>query len=256
MKYRFGQIFGKKDIIDILLHNSKKSHFKFLSYPLSVLVRIFGIPRTFNYIDLKRCLLNDIKEQIFFIDRIVEVKPENFLEMGSSWGSMALTLEDIVGSKGICTDLDVKELNIFNNISKHLNTKIEFAHGDINELNFENEIFDLIYSREFLTHVSSPSIILKKAYKWLNKNGKFIFQVAYHYEESELRPITKTGHKTDFKWNGFNEKSFEKFNDGLFDFKYHKVGIRDYRYDPCTLCSDERKAKHYLKLVGIGTKIN
>ena len=213
-----------------------------------------GLPRTFNTIDLKRCLFNMIYEQKFFMEKIVESNPSNFLEIGSGWGAMALTVEDLTNANGICTDYDLKDYNIFTEISSFLDTKIKFINSDIKSLDFNNNSFDLIYSREFLTHITSPQDILNKAYNWLSPKGKFIFQVAYHYKESENKPIVTTGHFSDFKCNGFNESSFESINNGLFDFKYFKVGKRDYKYDPCDLCDKKRKNNHCLKLIGIGNK--
>ena len=54
-----------------------------------------------------------------------------------------------------------------------------------------------------------------------------LFSVPYHFREAHTREVVGTGHEFDFKINGFCEETFEKYNMGLFSFKYYKVGRRN-----------------------------
>ncbi len=256
--YRIGDTLGKNKIVSILLKNSNIKIVRMLSPVITPFLTLFikrlGVPRSAGITDLIRWISGSYRGQIFTFQKLLAANPNFFLEMGASWGLWALSLEDLTGASGICVDIDTKDYALYRKVSKSIETKIQYMNVDIFTLDFPADSFDLIYSTEFLDHIHSPSLLIKRVHTWLKPRGTFIFQVPFHFEESINKPVVKTGHKYDFLRNGFCETTFESINKDTFNFKYYRVGKRDHKSNPCIVCNKNKRHKHPLKLVGVARK--
>ena len=248
MSLKIGQQFGNIDSIKILMSHpvvKKKLGFNptFLAPAIALLTRIYGFPppplKTYK---------RRLNSENFVVKKIIGKHISSFLEFGSGFGNIALTISSITNSKGICVDMDQEDISTLNKLAQILNLHCKGLIGDVLKMDFPEESFDVIYSLEVLEHIEDIKLLLELSFKWLRPGGRFIFQTPFHYK---IMP-DETEHQFGHVRNGFNEYEFEIINNGLFSFDYNRV---EFRSNYCKFCGEEFQKDHPLKLIGIGTKI-
>ncbi|MEW6508095.1 MAG: class I SAM-dependent methyltransferase [Bacteroidota bacterium] len=100
-------------------------------------------------------------------------KNENILEVGSG-GSHAL--EFIKSSKYYPLDISTHNLKKMKNIYSRVFFPVS---GNVYNLPFEADSFDLIILSEVLEHLDNPEKALRQIYRVLKKNGSFVISVPY-----------------------------------------------------------------------------
>jgi len=137
---------------------------------------------------------------------------DKFLELGCGRG-------DFINE---FTKLNLDTFAIDNNsfYKEKINTK-NFFNVDLekNELPFDNDFFDVVYSKSFIEHFYYPEKIFIEASRVLKKGGKFInltpdWEVIYKefYDDYTHRtPFTANSLKDIYLINGFQNVEVKKF---------------------------------------------
>ena len=79
----------------------------------------------------------------------------------------------------LVTGVDISEKMLQIAISKTKDKNVQYIHKSIEEVDFKEKSFDIIISSLALHYVESYDEIIKKIYKWLNKNGHFVFSIEH-----------------------------------------------------------------------------
>lgn len=109
---------------------------------------------------------NDLISQLSFKGN------ETVLDLGCGDGILTEQLSLFVPN-GKVLGIDAS-MNMIKTAKKIQKSNLEFAHININEMNFENE-FDLIFSNAALHWVKDHKRLLKNAYKALKTNGEILW---------------------------------------------------------------------------------
>ena len=241
--FKIGALFGNINCMKILFSHSylKKKYYivpRILVYPFAFLTKVYGFPPP-----PFRSSKSRKKSEKFVINKILEEKIDSFMEFGSGYGKAALTISQASCSSGICIDTDEEDINTLNALAKNLNLSCIGIAKDIMDIDLAFNSMDLIFSIEVMEHIENDRILLEKIYSWLKPGGCFIFQTPFHFSQKQ----DKTEHKFGHVRNGYSEDSFEKMNNGLFKFKYYRIGKRR---DLCPFCNVKYTRNHPLKLCG------
>ncbi|MEP7268144.1 MAG: methyltransferase domain-containing protein [Saprospiraceae bacterium] len=117
-------------------------------------------------------LLNDLTNQSF-IHFLNLQSHEIALELGSGLGLLCASVATkLFRGKTFGVELSKEQLRQVPQFPPNL----EFILGDVHDLPFDDNIFDLVYGRYILEHVSDPMKVLKEAYRVLKPEGKICIQ--------------------------------------------------------------------------------
>lgn len=125
-----------------------------------------------------------------FFQRINIQKSWKCLDVGAGPGFAAMDLRKIVGVEGEVTALEPSEfyLNYFKDeCKKNKYQNIKFIQSKLENVNLENEYYDLIYLRWVIDFVPEPEKFLLKLLNALKKGGVIAIQ-DYAYEGVALFP--------------------------------------------------------------------
>ena len=138
-------------------------------------------------------LQNKISDNLFKKLDLIEVRPSVILDLGCGTGRNGVILkEKYQNIKLINYDFSINMLReAKKNQHKILGTKSEFICGDIEELSFTENTFDVIWSTSSLQWCNNLSDIFKKAKSILKPGGLFIFSTFGPNTLFELRNVTK-----------------------------------------------------------------
>ena len=106
--------------------------------------------------------------------------------------------------------------------------KIKICNVENEKLPFENESFDIIFSKSLIEHLDNPDNFLIEGYRLLKKNGIFItmtpdWEVNYQIffdDHTHKTPYTKVSLLDVFRMYGFNKTKVEKFRQLPIVWKY------------------------------------
>lgn len=155
---------------------------------------------------------------VFFCKNIIKrfylSKQSSFLEIGSGRGDFTNIFHEL-GIKHIyATDYDSKS-------KIYLNDEINFHEVDMNQdtLPYEDNKFDLIYSKSLIEHLVNPENYMRECFRVLKKGGILITftpnwetQFKHFYDDiTHIRPYTKISLKEAHLLNGFDNCIVEEF---------------------------------------------
>lgn len=117
-------------------------------------------------------------------------KNENILDVACGSGELAIKIASN-GSNVYGIDLDKKEIEIANRVSKREKLNCEFTIGNAEDLPYENEYFDKIVSSCALEHFKNDEKALKEMNRTLKSNGSIVLSVdSFSYPvEKNLKEI-------------------------------------------------------------------
>jgi len=126
-----------------------------------------------NYIDNKNIYLREAKQLIKIIKKYK--KNGKFLEIGCAGGHVMKELE----SEGY----DVSGVELSKEMSDYANKKLglKIINKDFQEINFDKNKFDIIYSAHTLEHVLDPLQFLLKTKKIIKKDGILILELPMNF---------------------------------------------------------------------------
>lgn len=113
--------------------------------------------------------------------------------------------------------------------NKKENPEIYYSQGTVNNLSFDNEMFDVIFSGEVLEHLDDPQVLLTEGFRLLKDGGKMIVTT----------PLMDSIHSPEHTWF-FTQEDVEEF--------YIKAGFKNIKF--VYLPNQE----HLMVIFALGTK--
>jgi len=104
-------------------------------------------------------------------------KGKKVLDAGSGTGRIALKLKK-EGAEVTALDISPEMLDILSN----KDSEIETVEGEMEEMPFEDESFDMVFSSMAMVHLKKPDIFMDEAYRVLKDGGLFVL-VNIHYRK-------------------------------------------------------------------------
>ncbi len=96
------------------------------------------------------------------------------LDLGCGRGRQAIQLTKTVGKNGKVVGLDLTLEMIEKARSANTFENVSFVQGDIENLPFENNIFDLVYSNCVINHSIRKRQVFSEIFRVLKKDGHFL----------------------------------------------------------------------------------
>lgn len=173
-------------------------------------------------------LINGMKPSHRFVEKpmmksmIPNLKNKKVLMLGCGTGEESKLLETFGASLNQLTGIDLSSKSI--EIAKRSYQDIEFVVGDMNELPFESESFDFVYSSLAIHYSATPEMAYKEVYRVLKPNGLFLFSIGHplrwaseekNIDEEPIRVIgcskNNNGNTVYGKYNSFEKHTFTSF---------------------------------------------
>ena len=145
----------------------------------------------------RACRFNDFNKDKWF--NFLHLKENlNILELGCGPGHFTNMIKKHFPSCNVTgVDLDENHIKFANNMAKTLNLDVTYLVGDANNLPFENNQFDLIFSHTLVEHLPFEEFVTEQK-RLLKDNGLMIFITVdskrkhvntFDYMENELDEI-------------------------------------------------------------------
>lgn len=128
-------------------------------------------------------LINGVKPAHRFVEKpmMKEMLPnlngKKILMLGCGTGEETVILQSFEASLENITGIDLSSKSI--EIAKKTYPDVKFVIGDMNNLPFENDSFDFVYSSLAIHYSSTPDKVYEEVYRVLKPNGLFLFSVAH-----------------------------------------------------------------------------
>ena len=143
-------------------------------------------------------LINGMKPSHRFVEKpmmksmLPDLKNKKILMLGCGTGEESKLLETFGASSKQLIGIDLSNKSI--EIAKNTYPDIEFVVGDMNNLPFENECFDFVYSSLAIHYNATPEKTYKEVYRVLKPDGLFLFSVGHPLRwSSEEKNIENSG---------------------------------------------------------------
>lgn len=173
-------------------------------------------------------LINGMKPSHRFVEKpmmksmIPNLKNKKVLMLGCGTGEESNLLETFGASSKQLTGIDLSNKSI--EIAKRTYPDIEFVVGDMNELPFESDSFDFVYSSLAVHYSATPEKTYEEVYRVLKPNGLFLFSVGHplrwsseekNIDGEDIRIIgcskNDDGNKVYGKYHSFEKHTFSSF---------------------------------------------
>lgn len=173
-------------------------------------------------------LINGIKPSHRFVEKpmmkemIPNLKNKKVLMLGCGTGEESKLLETFGVSPTDLIGIDLSNKSI--EIAKKTYSDIEFVVGDINDLPFDSDSFDFVYSSLAIHYSSTPEKVYKEVYRVLKPNGLFLFSVGHPLRWSSIEKNidgetfriigcskNDDGNKVYGKYHSFEKHTFSSF---------------------------------------------
>ncbi|MCX2734315.1 methyltransferase domain-containing protein [Saccharopolyspora sp. NFXS83] len=125
----------------------------------------------------------------------VEITPETrILDIGAGYGGAARYLAKTYGCKVACLNLSEVEnaRNVEFNRAAGLDDLIEVKDGSFEDIPFQDNAFDLVWSQDAILHSGDRERVLEEVTRVLSKGGSFVFtdpMAADNARKQDLGPI-------------------------------------------------------------------
>lgn len=154
----------------------------------------------------------------------------NVLEIGCGSGIdtniMAVENPDI---KFFCMDVSGNSLSLTRKVSTKLKNKIYVTRGNVNQLFYKKESFDLIFSQGLVEHFSDPDRMINEQLYVLKNGGILVINVPQRYTGYTLMKHWKMK-KGSWKWIGETEYSYSRLKRLGRRYRLHEVEVFGYQY--------------------------
>lgn len=170
--------------------------------------------------------LNDLTN-VAYLD-FIEIDPDsNILELGSGLGIIANEVASRM-QNGSITGIEYSKEQIAKNKS---HPKLKIQQGDVHEMPFEDQQFDLIHGRYIIEHLRDPQKALNEAFRVLKSGGQIFLQE----NTISLMRLYPTCVNFDKVWGQFNTLQEDTGGDGDIGIKLYalakKAGFKDIKLE-------------------------
>ncbi|MFB6366800.1 class I SAM-dependent methyltransferase [Paenibacillus elgii] len=169
--------------------------------------------------------LNDVLEQPALRALLPRLEGKQILDIGCGMGQFVSYCAQQGANKVVGTDISNNMIKYANQHNKGEDT--EFVCSAIEDLQFENQSFDLIVSSLVLHYVKDYREVVSKVHRWLRTGGIFIFSIEHPMVTSQ-NPMqgwvyNEQGQKICWPVDHYGEEGERRqswFIDGVI--KYHR----------------------------------
>lgn len=133
-----------------------------------------------------------IKRMVRLLPRIK--KSTKFLDLGSGYGGAARFIAETYECSITCVNISETQNEINNKLNKEagLDEKITVVKANFEELPFQRDSFDMVWSQDAFLHSDHKDLIFREVSRVINNEGRFIFTDFIKNEDSPkevLQPI-------------------------------------------------------------------
>lgn len=142
-------------------------------------------------------------------DRLGELTPETrVLDLGAGYGGSARALAKRFGCRVTCLNLSETQNRRNRDLSaaQGLSDRIEIVHGNFEQLPFEAETYDVVWSQDAFLHSGKREQVLREARRVLKVGGQMVFtdpMQADDCPEGVLGPVLARIHLASMASFGF-----------------------------------------------------
>ena len=104
------------------------------------------------------------------ISMLGNIENKKVLDAGAGSGRL---IKQLVNAQAIVTAMDISE-NMLKAIRKDVLDNVKIVVGDVEEMPFENNSFDIVISTFVIVHLKDPSIFFQEAYRILKDGGRLL----------------------------------------------------------------------------------
>ncbi|GAA3358376.1 class I SAM-dependent methyltransferase [Saccharopolyspora gregorii] len=155
----------------------------------------------------------------------VEITPETrILDIGSGYGGAARYLAKTYGCKVACLNLSEVEnaRNVQFNEAAGLSELIEVKDGSFEDIPFQDNAFDLVWSQDAILHSGDRERVLEEVTRVLSKGGSFVFtdpMAADTARKRDLGPILDRLNLDTMGSPGFYRRELARLGLQTIDFE-------------------------------------
>lgn len=151
--------------------------------------------RSFGYsLDNQEELLHDQEKWIELINRYLKInKGMKVLDLGCGPGFFSVMLTNL-GCQVIGIDYSDKMLEEARNNARKFKANVEFQKMDVQDLAFQDEIFDLIITRNVTWNLEKPVQAYQEMVRVLKKQGHLLNIDGNHYYHYQDQDYSRAGH--------------------------------------------------------------
>lgn len=151
--------------------------------------------RSFGYsLDNQEELLHDQEKWIELINRYLKInKGMKVLDLGCGPGFFSVMLTNL-GCQVIGIDYSDKMLEEARNNARKFKANVEFQKMDVQDLAFQDEIFDLIITRNVTWNLEKPVQAYQEMVRVLKKQGHLLNIDGNHYYHYQDQDYNRAGH--------------------------------------------------------------
>ena len=185
-------------------------------------------------------------------------KGMKMLEPGCGRGEFLNNFKEL-GLDVVGVDISLEAANFKNGLD------VRLCDVESEELPFEDNVFDVIYSKSFIEHLNYPEKYLEEAYRVLKPNGILLTLVpdwesnykTYFDDFTHRSPFTKVALTDAYKMYGFKDIDVFKFRQLPIVWRYPKLNYFCAAISPLIPIRTKNKFLRWsreLMLVGSGRK--
>ncbi|MGE6353135.1 class I SAM-dependent methyltransferase [Flavobacterium sp. NPDC079362] len=132
-----------------------------------------------NYAKMPRSVdgLNSAGEWHVLKKMLPDLQEKNVLDLGCGYGWHCIYAKEQGAENVIGIDLSKKMIDKAKEISKHLS--IEYHQMPVEDIEFENEQFDIVFSSLTFHYIEDLNIVFRKINQCLKKGGSFVFSIEH-----------------------------------------------------------------------------
>ncbi|NIJ11348.1 sarcosine/dimethylglycine N-methyltransferase [Saccharomonospora amisosensis] len=151
---------------------------------------------------------------------------DRVLDIGAGYGGAARYLAKTYGCRVTCLNLSEveNERNRAYNAEQGLADLIDVVDGSFEDLPFEDNEFDVVWSQDAMLHSGDRVRVLQEVTRVLKPRGQFVFtdpMAADNCDKAALRPILERLHLDSMGSPGFYERELHRLGMSSIEFEDH-----------------------------------
>ena len=180
------------------------------------------------YVNMRknRSGLNEVLEIPAFMKLVPDLMDKRILDLGCGFGENCKTYENMGAVEVVGLDISEKMLSVAK--EKFSGDRIRYINSSLEEMEFEDNSFDVILSSLAFHYVKDFSALVQKLFKYLSNNGILLFTIehpiatAKHVKNGWVKD--EEGNKLHWIMDNYHEEGLRYHKWVLDDvIKYHRT---------------------------------